>query len=219
MLPNSETKARAASLQEKLLEVATSARAHPPTTSNLSPMAPRAVEDAKRLQSLLAKRSDEQTALGASNVARESGKLMAAMRLRTLLHSRLDVRVQAAMLKWKYALQLVEDAGNTNSLQKAGDLLEAALHHLRPAVLGRAFRMWAYMLAAMQREIQREEAHASHTMQVQHGKWAMQRAFSLELSTREKMTKSILQWWEHGELSRGWSRFLTALAAWDSAER
>jgi hypothetical protein len=96
-----------------------------------------------------------------------------------------------------------------------GDLLEAALAHMRPAILGRAMNEWVRAVAA----IDQDHSRMAHTQTAIHGKWALQRAFTLEQYARERLTKSILRWWQHGDLSRGWQLWRNALSAWPPSNR
>ena len=147
-------------------------------------------------------------------------KLGAAARVQTLLYARHDAILRSVLLQWQRNLAGLHDRGRQSLLvmrQLPGDeplpplpvdpalephsnFLEMVLLHLQPSALSRALGEWARAVAL----VDRQKARAEQQQTVLHGKWAIQRAFSVEQQTREKLTHSILRWWFHGELARGW---------------
>ena len=164
---------------------------------------------------------------------------MGASRVRAILYARHESRVRVAFLRWLEAVAIIqakEDAlpaaeveeeahlrgtWSSTSLRDDGDaginggggggggaggsvtLLEAMLAHLRPAALQHALRTWSRATGAIQMSNARATALEA--------KWATQRAFQLESANAGQLLRSVLRWWQNGDLSRVWRVWRDAL--------
>uniref|UniRef100_A0A7S2E3R7 Uncharacterized protein n=1 Tax=Haptolina brevifila TaxID=156173 RepID=A0A7S2E3R7_9EUKA len=213
----------------------------PPSRSSssalgLPPPTPRALEDAHRLQVLLARQrveeaqhallhaermallaeQEQRSAMGNTHMHQHISKVAAAARMRTLIHARHDSALRVALLAWWHAAASISmspeledddmeaDSGGMELVSSRGrpavSLLEAALLHMNPMILHAAIMTWSRAVATWDRAAARVE----RTNAVLSSKWALQKAFAIEVEQRERMTRSILRWWSHAELKAIW---------------
>lgn len=190
-------------------------------TASALPSPPSSLEDARHLSLLLAKmrvheaqaeleRAEYRMTFPDPAYPGEEGlvKALAAVRVRAVLFAQHEACLRTAMRDWHTAsLLALIDVGNPNALKRSQlEFMEDVLIRLQPSALAWAMRAWVRAVT----EMEREQARASRLSTIQHGKWALQRAFSVEQQTRERLTHSILRWWLHGELAQSWRKWREA---------
>ena len=181
------------------------------------------VEDARHLSLQLAKRrvQEAQAQLHAAERRAASAdpadvgeqglvKLLAAARVRSVLFAQHEASVRTALLAWHAASFLAR--GGTGGPKAR--VLELVLVRLQSNTLAWVLHAWSRAV----REIEREQARATRMSTVLHGKWALQRVFTVEQHTRERLTHSILRGWLHGELARSWRTWREACMMMQSKE-
>ena len=150
--------------------------------------------------------------------------LVAAARVNGVLCARHETTLRSALIAWRAFFDFDEESsqadallmslavGRSPSAQQSDrrlHLMANAVRHLRPVALTGAMRRWSQNVSAIARDAQR----ASSAFHLTEGKWALQRAMSLERATKLRLVGGVLRWWQQGELAHGWARWQAAMAA------
>ena len=194
------------------------------TTASPSPSQSRSSKSTAHLQVVLARQrlTQAEAALRAaveieegpvdtSAVPRAQFQIGVAARVRAVVLARHETCLRRALHEWRAANAAIGVAATVNNSTEfvphppaSGGFLEVVLARLVPASLQWALGEWSRACAEMGRA-----ASASALIE---GKWAMQKAATLDAAHRDQLVKGVLRHWQQADLVHGWIRWQTAAA-------
>jgi hypothetical protein len=142
----------------------------------------------------------------------------AACRCSTIFDAQREARLRSALAHW-LAIPAIRpehrhDQRSWSLLQaQQRELqLKAALVHLQPVAMQRAFTAWCRTCSIIERDISSTRTANDRSLRSAiEGKWALQRTIKLQGEERGRIICGVLRFWLHGHLARAWAIWMTAM--------